>query len=127
MSKKEELSAEETMAVVQEYWMETLGLDIGENVVILPRDGQGFEGILVDFVSTNTGMPMLVIIQQAVGMPRVTIRWDAITMITSKIPEAPIDKTNTSIDFESLVAFAEREGIDVPDSIKDMIDSPSDL
>lgn len=124
MSENEDITMEDQMILVRRYWLDVLGIELGESVVILPRDGQGFQGLLVDLLSSTSGMPLLVIIQQAAGMPRVNIRWDAITMITAKIPEAPIETANTTLDFDSLVAFAEREGIDVPEDIRQMLDTP---
>lgn len=124
MSENEDITMEDQMILVRRYWLDVLGIELGESVVILPRDGQGFQGLLVDLLSSTSGMPLLVIIQQAAGMPRVNIRWDAITMITAKVPEAPIETANTTLDFDSLVAFAEREGIDVPEDIRQMLDTP---
>lgn len=124
MSENEDITMEDQMILVRRYWLDVLGIELGESVVILPRDGQGFQGLLVDLLSSTSGMPLLVIIQRAAGMPRVNIRWDAITMITAKVPEAPIETANTTLDFDSLVAFAEREGIDVPEDIRQMLDTP---
>lgn len=127
---QEAIEQEAQMLAIREFWLDQLGLEIGAGVVILPIGGQagaGFQGILVDFIlNAGNGMIIAVIIQQAAGLPRVVIRWEAIAMITKGVATAPVDKTNVpdEVDFDSLVAFAKNQGIEVPDDIQAMLDTP---
>lgn len=115
---------EAMMLHIRQFWLDQLGLEIGGPVTMFVQGG-GFEGQLVDCImNANDGMLIAVIITN-VARQRVVVRWDQITMITKSAPKGEGDDGKPkSVDFESLVAFANENGIDVPDDIQSMLDAP---
>lgn len=110
-------------------WYDILELVQGEEVTIIPRDlpGQMLQGTLVALIVSDTG-PVMVLIRQAEGKPINTIPWGAICMITKSIVPLAATEAASSVAVPSvadLVAMAGDIGLDVPDDIRAMLDSPS--
>ena len=112
------------------YWHKAFGVDLGDEVMILPvgsQNGQGFQGILVDVaINGQTMAPIAVIIQQAPGMPHVTIPWHAIQMITkpqvSAADNAQAQKMAqdlASLEPQDVIAFFEENGIEISPELRE--------
>lgn len=114
-------------AEISQFWLDTLGVAVGDEILILPvgaQGGQGFQGFLVNVViSGQTLSPYAIVIQQAEGMPHVTIPWHAIQMVakptvSAAAQQAAADAANESVSLANLIKFSEENGIDVPDEVR---------
>lgn len=100
-------------------WLKLMGLEIGQEVMILPlagAPGQGLQGELVELAVNQTG-PLLVMIRRSPDTPVVNVPWTAIMMITR--PSAPAVKPVDDVSMEQLIEMAEKMGVAVPADIRD--------
>lgn len=105
-------------------WLTLMGLEMGQEVLILPlagQPGQGLQGVLVHIVMSQDG-PLMVIIRRSPDTPLVTVPWASILMITR--PTAPAVSVETKptddVSVEQLIEMAEKMGVAVPGAIRDL-------
>lgn len=104
-------------------WLKLMGLEIGQEVMILPlagAPGQGLQGELVELAVNQTG-PLLVMIRRSPDTPVVNVPWTAIMMITRpSAPAVPVEqKPVDDVSMEQLIEMAEKMGVAVPADIRD--------
>lgn len=124
---------QDQMVALRAFWLDNLGLTIGEAVLCTTGGGEGFQGVLLDLMlSGDTAMPLVVIMETTGGLGRVNVRWDHISMITSFIPngndisaaEDAAKNAQDAVSVSKLVEFADSQGLDVPDDIRGLLDTP---
>lgn len=108
-------------------WVNLMGLEIGQEVLILPQagqPGQGLQGELLELVVNQNG-PLVVIIRQSAITPKVSVPWSSIMMITRpSAPKVPADKAPASdVSVADLIKMAEQMGVEVPSSIQELAEA----
>lgn len=102
-------------------WLSLFGFELGEEVLIFPNAaagmGSALQGTLVDIaVNPNDNSPSVVVIRQP-DKPRCVIPWASIMMITKA--EGPrVEVPQPEVSMADLVAFAEGQGIEIPDEVR---------
>lgn len=110
---------------------QALDLVMGEEVTILPigsQDGSGFRGVLVNLFTNEFGLPVLVQIRDG-DKPCANIPWSSIVLISRPLAPAVVMEANKAAVVETpsvadLVAMAGEIGLDVPDDIRTMLETP---
>lgn len=113
--------AGEAPADAAQYWLNLMGVKIGDDVTILPMalPGQQFGGKLVSITFGPLG-PLVIYIRQTEDKPVNTIPWHGVQLFAKAIAPA-VEVPQPTVDLSELEAFMRENNIEVPDEVSEFI------
>lgn len=114
--------AEEPVENLGLNWLRLMGLEIGDEVTVLPMalPGQQFGGKLVDMAVGPEG-PLVIFLKQTEDKPVNTIPWHGVQLIAKALAPA-VEVPQPTVDLSELENFMRENGLEIPEDVQTFLD-----